>query len=150
MTSDGGQAQEPVPHQVLADAVRQMKRYFTDQGWSHPTAQVELAVDLIETLYRYVTDAVEHEGRSESFDLNRHFDLSCSLTSIAQEQQRLYWLLERWAKDCAAEGTFDAMAAVWAEHRFHDAGTHVAALAAALAEAHGYIGSCCDRSCGHQ
>ncbi|MBH0776549.1 hypothetical protein [Nocardia bovistercoris] len=132
---------------ACAAATREAMRYFTDQGWSYPPARVGMAVELISVLGRYLTDAVEHSGQLDSADLDRRFEFVCALTDMAYEQRRLYWLLGRWAQECATEGTLGGIDAVWTAHRFRDAQKYATALGDALNDAHTRIGRDIDRTC---
>lgn len=147
MTSDV--ARQPTAEDLAcAAATKEAMGYFTDQGWSYPPTRVAQAIELMGTVGRYLTDAVEHSGQLDSADLDRRYEFVCALTEMAYEQRRLYWLLDRWAQECATEGTLNGIDAVWTAHRFRDAQKHATALGDALSDAHARIGRDIDRSCG--
>ncbi|MGN2639779.1 hypothetical protein ACWEKT_00160 [Nocardia takedensis] len=132
---------------ACASAAAEAMSFFTDQGWSYPPARVAAAVEVMSTVGRYLTDAVEHSGHLDSADLDRRYEFVCALTDMAYEQRRLYWLLGRWAQECATAGTLGGIDAVWTAHRFRDAQKYAAALGDALNDAHARIGSEIDRRC---
>ena len=147
MTIEATRELRPSTDHACTSAVREAEQYFIDQAWSYPPNRVAMAIELMGTLGRYLTDAMEHSGRLESSDLDRHFDLVCALTEMTHDQRRLYWLLARWARDCAAEGTLDGKVAIRSALRFQDAHQHASALGDALTAAHNHIGDGCDRRC---